>query len=304
VHHPQRPILALGLRICAAVMFATLLMLVKYAGESGVALPEIMFWRQAVTIPVLLGWLLMTGGLHRLRTQRLGSHARRAGIGMTNMVFNFGATILLPLAEATVLGFTTPLFAVILAALVLREQIGPYRWLAVGLGFAGVLIIAQPGGAPISTLGTTLGLLAAFFIAVINYQIRDLGRTEDPISIAFYFAAFGAPLAALALPFFATPHSGEQWLVLMGIGLTGTLAQVLLAASLRFGAVASVIVMDYTSLIWATLYGWLIWDRLPTSSTWLGAPLIVAAGLVIAWREHRLGRQAALKENTRPELKS
>jgi drug/metabolite transporter (DMT)-like permease len=281
VHHPQRPILALGLRICAAVMFATLLMLVKYAGESGVALPEIMFWRQAVTIPVLLGWLLLTGGLHRLRTQRLGSHARRAGIGMTNMVFNFGATILLPLAEATVLGFTTPLFAVILAALVLREQIGPYRWLAVGLGFAGVLIIAQPGGAPISTLGTTLGLLAAFFIAVINYQIRDLGRTEDPISIAFYFAAFGAPLAALALPFFATPHSGEQWLVLMGIGLTGTLAQVLLAASLRFGAVASVIVMDYTSLIWATLYGWLIWDR-----------------------EHRLGRQAALKENTRPELKS
>jgi drug/metabolite transporter (DMT)-like permease len=304
VHHPQRPILALGLRICAAVMFATLLMLVKYAGESGVALPEIMFWRQAVTIPVLLGWLLLTGGLHRLRTQRLGSHARRAGIGMTNMVFNFGATILLPLAEATVLGFTTPLFAVILAALVLREQIGPYRWLAVGLGFAGVLIIAQPGGAPISTLGTTLGLLAAFFIAVINYQIRDLGRTEDPISIAFYFAAFGAPLAALALPFFATPHSGEQWLVLMGIGLTGTLAQVLLAASLRFGAVASVIVMDYTSLIWATLYGWLIWDRLPTPSTWLGAPLIVAAGLVIAWREHRLGRQAALKENTRPELKS
>jgi drug/metabolite transporter (DMT)-like permease len=304
VHHPQRPILALGLRICAAVMFATLLMLVKYAGESGVALPEIMFWRQAVTIPVLLGWLLMTGGLHRLRTRRIGSHARRAGIGMTNMVFNFGATILLPLAEATVLGFTTPLFAVVLAALVLREHIGPYRWLAVGLGFLGVLIIAQPGVAPISTLGTTLGLLAAFFIAVINYQIRDLGRTEDPISIAFYFAAFGAPLAALALPFFATSHSGEQWLVLMGIGLTGTIAQVLLAASLRYGAVASVIVMDYTALIWATLYGWLIWDRLPTQSTWLGAPLIVAAGLVIAWREHRLGRQAALKENTRPELKS
>jgi drug/metabolite transporter (DMT)-like permease len=304
VHHPQRPILALGIRICAALMFATLLMLVKYAGESGVALPEIMFWRQAVTIPVLLGWLAMTGGLHRLRTNRIGSHARRAGIGMTNMVFNFGATILLPLAEATVLGFTTPLFAVVLAALAFREHIGPYRWVAVAFGFCGVLVIAQPGGAPISTLGTALGLLAAFFIAVINYQIRDLGRTEDPISIAFYFAAFGAPLAALALPFFATPHTGEQWIVLMGIGLTGTIAQVLLAASLRFGAVASVIVMDYTALIWATLYGWLIWDRLPTDATWLGAPLIVIAGLVIAWREHRLGRDAALKENTHPELKS
>jgi drug/metabolite transporter (DMT)-like permease len=301
---PQRPFLALALRILSALCFATLLMLVKYAGQSGVALPEIMFWRQAVSLPLILGFLALTGGLHRLRTKRLASHGRRAAIGMTNMVFNFGAAILLPLAEATVLGFTTPLFAVVIAATVMREHIGPYRWIAVALGFLGVLVLAQPTGAPISPLGTVLGLTAAFLIAVINYQIRDLGRTEEPITVAFYFAAFGTPMAALALPFFVTPHTTEQWLVLIAIGTFGTAGQLLLAASLRFGAVASVIVMDYTMLIWATLYGWAIWDRLPSPGTWLGAPLIVAAGLVIAWREHRLGRKTPLKEDTHPELKN
>jgi drug/metabolite transporter (DMT)-like permease len=268
-------------------------MLVKYAAESGVALPEIMFWRQAVSVPILLGFLALTGGLDRLRTARLGSHARRAGLGMFNMVFNFGATILLPLAESTVLGFTSPLFAVMLGALVWREHIGPYRWLAVALGFAGVLVIAQPTGVPVSTLGVAFALLTAFFLSVINYQIRDLGRTEDPITIAFYFAAFGTPMAALALPFFSTPHSSWQWIVLIAIGTIGTLAQCVLAASLRFGAVASIIVMDYTQLIWATLYGWLVWRHVPPATTWLGAPLILAAGLVIAWREHRAARGAA-----------
>ncbi|MCW1427933.1 DMT family transporter [Novosphingobium sp. JCM 18896] len=301
---PQRPFLALGLRIVSAFLFATLLVLVKYASQSGVALPEIMFWRQAVSIPLILAGLAMTGGLHRLRTQRLASHGKRALLGMTNMIFNFGAAILLLPAEATVLGFTTPLFAVIMAALLWREHIGPYRWAAVALGFLGVLVIAQPGGHVTSALGTGLGLLAAFFIAIINYQIRDLGRTEEPLATAFYFAAFGAPMAALALPFFYTPHSPEQWLVLVAIGLIGAVAQFLMAASLRFGAVTSVIVMDYTALIWATLYGWALWDELPSPMMWLGAPLIVAAGLIIAWREHRLGRRDALKEDTHPELRA
>jgi drug/metabolite transporter (DMT)-like permease len=289
---PQRPIYALSLRVLSAGAFATLLMLVKYAGESGIALPEIMFWRQAVTVPVILGWLWATGNLSALRTQRLAIHGRRAVLGMTNMIFNFGAAILLPLAISTVLGFTAPLFAVLIAALVLRDHIGPWRWSAVAMGFAGVLIVSwpDPGGEPVSTLGVTIGLVCAFLIAIINFQIRDLARTEQPIAIAFYFAAFGAPLVGLALPFFITPHTLQQWLVLLGIGLSGTIGQIFLGASLRHGSVASVIVMDYTTIIWATLYGWLVWDHLPTLSLWLGAPLIVAAGLTIAMREHRLSK--------------
>ena len=270
--------------------FSTLMMLVKYAGDSGVSLPEIMFWRQAIPIPLVFGWLAVTGGLHRLRTRRAPIHARRAAIGMTNMVFTFGAAILLPLPVSTTLGFTSPLFAVLASGLLLREPVGPWRWTAVALGFAGVIAIAQPGGEPVPALGAICGLVAACLIVAVNFQIRDLGRTEDAMATSFYFAAFGAPLAALALPFFHSPHTAHQWLVLIGMGLCGAIGQFLLAASLRHGSVASIMVMDYSALIWATLYGWLIWDHLPSAATWIGAPLIVAAGTTIAWREHRLSR--------------
>jgi len=293
VQPDQRPILALFLRICAALALATLLMLVKVAGESGVSLPEIMFWRQAPTVPLILGWLWWTNGLHRLKTRRLRAHGGRAVVGTTNMIFNFTAAILLPLAESTTLGFTTPLFAVLLAGTVMRQHVGPWRWTAVALGFLGVVVIAQPGNEPISTIGAAAGLLAGFLIAVINFQIRDLGRTEEAICTVFWFGVFGTVLTGAALPFFATTHSPQQWVLLLSLGAVGMFAQILLTASLRYGAVANIIAMDYTALIWATAYGWLIWDRLPPATTWLGAPLIIAAGLIIAWREHYLSRRAA-----------
>lgn len=103
----------------------------------------------------------------------------------------------------------------------------------------------------------------------------------------FYFALFGTLFLAPVMPFVMTHHTGTQWLMLLALGAMGTIGQLLLTGALRFGSVASVVVMDYTALIWTTLLGWRFFDQLPPASTWLGAPLIVAAGLVIAWREHR-----------------
>ena len=97
------------------------------------------------------------------------------------------------------------------------------------------------------------------------------------------------------LPFVMTHHTAQGWLVLIGIGAFGTAAQLLLTAALRYGTVASVVGMDYTALIWTTLYGWKIFDQLPPASTWAGAPLIVAAGLVIILRERHLSRRDARK---------
>lgn len=290
VQNADRPVLALWLRIAGIALISTMFMLVKYTGEAGIALPEIMFWRQAVTLPMLLGWLAMTGGMHRLRTRRLGSHARRAGLGMSAMLCGFAAAILLPLAEATTLGFTTPLFAVILTALFLRDRVGPYRWTAVALGFAGVLIIAQPGNAPFSLLGTAAGLTGGLLVAIVSFQIRDLGRTEEPITSVFYFALFGSLMTAPFLPFYTGGHTQQQWLLLLATGAIGTIGQLLITSALRYGAVASVIVMDYTALVWAATYGWLIWDRLPPLTTWIGAPAIILAGIIVVWRERKLAK--------------
>ena len=278
--------MALGLRLLAAMLLATLMAVVKLTVESGVRFPEVLFWRQVPTVFLIGGWLAMRGQLDRLKTRRLPIHFRRAMLGMTGMFFTFGAPVLLPLTEATTLGFTTPIFAVILSALFLKERVGPVRWLAVALGFAGVVIITQPGHAHIPPLGAAVGLMAGFMVAIISIQVRDLGRTDESLSIVFWFAALSAPVLALGLPFYASHHTPYQWGLLLLGGLLGCLGQILLTAALRYGQVASVVVMDYSSLVWATLFGWLWWDQLPTWSTWLGAPVIVAAGAVIAWREH------------------
>jgi drug/metabolite transporter (DMT)-like permease len=292
--------LALGLRLCAALCLATLYMMVKLCHLRGVALPEIMFWRQAVSIPLLLGWLAARGQLGQLRSRRLGSHAARSIMGTIGMVALFGAQILLPLAVATVLGFTAPLFTVVLTALVLSEHVGRWRWAAVLVGLVGVLIIARPGSSgsmPISPLGAAAGLAASLLVAIISLQIRDLTRTETPVAVVLYFSAFSALFVAPVLPFVASGHGWQVWAMLLATGLVGTAAQVLLTAALRFGSAASVLVMDYTTLIWTTLYGEMVFRQSPPANTWAGTPLIVAAGLVIAWREHKRGKAlAALTE--------
>jgi drug/metabolite transporter (DMT)-like permease len=288
----QRPFLALGLRLAAALGLSSLYMLVKLVHQMGVSLTEIIFWRQAGALPLILLWMLGTGQMWQLKTTRLKAHATRSAMGMLGMLANFGATILLPLAVATILGFTTPLFAVVLSALVLKEHIGPWRWLAVALGFAGVLVIARPGAMPIAPLGAVVGLASGLMVAVVSIQLRDMGRTETPLSVVFYFSLFGTVLMLPTLPFSYTHHAPMVWAGILGMGAVGTLAQILLTASLRYGPVSSVVVMDYSSLIWTTLYGWLIFHQMPPDSTWWGAPLVVAAGLVITWREHVRHREA------------
>lgn len=287
-HHHHRPLLALLIRLGAAFVLSIMLVFVKLVTEAGISLTETLFWRQLPTVPILLLWFASRGRLSALGSDRLGSHARRALYGLVGMFLNFGAVTLLPLAEATSLNFTSAIWAVILSALLLHEKVGPWRWTAVVLGFVGVLVIAQPAGGHVPLKGAAVALSAAFMIALISIQIRDLARTEEPLTIVFWFAAFSVPVLALAMPFVMTRHTLYEWLLLGGLALFGLLGQFLLTAALRFGAVASVIVMDYSSIVWATLFGWWVFGRLPTSSTWLGAPLIVAAGLLIAWREHRL----------------
>jgi drug/metabolite transporter (DMT)-like permease len=287
----QKPLYALGLRLMAAMVLTTLMMTVKFTADTGVAFPEILFWRQVPSIILIFGWLALRGQIVRLKTKRLPAHGRRAMLGMTGMFFTFGAPVLLPLAVATTLGFTTPVFAVILSVLLLREKVGPVRWVAVLLGFAGVVVIVQPWNFVLPPLGAAVGIGAGFLVALISIQVRDLGRTEEPLSIVFWFAALSAPVLALGLPFYASSHTAWQWFLLLGGGVLGLVGQLLLTAALRYGQVASVVVMDYSSLIWATLYGWLIWDELPPGSTWLGAPLVIAAGAVIAWREHLRNRR-------------
>lgn len=290
----DRPMFALFLRFVATILFSVMLLLVKLTGERDIALSETLFWRQALPTLLIFGWLAARGQLGRLKTQRPWIHARRALIGGTGMFLTLGVVRLLPLAEATVLGFTTPMFAVILAAVLLKEKVGLWRWMAVTVGLLGVLVIAGPDTANLPLYGLMVGIGAAFMVALVTIQVRDLSRTEEPLTVVFYFSAFSAPVLALFLFQTGLSHDLTSWLMLGGIGLTGLFAQITMTASLRYGSVSSVIVVDYVQLAWATFWGWLIFNHLPPASTWIGAPIIIGASLLIIWRERILGKARAV----------
>lgn len=288
-----RPLLALFVRLLAAFALATMGMLVKLAGERGAHLMELIFWRQLLTILLLATGLALTGNLALLKTRRLPAHARRAASGLFGMVFTYGAVLLLPLAEATTLGFTAPVFAVLIAMALLGERIGPYRWGAVAMGFAGVIVVMQPFSglhAGVTLFGVAVGLVAPFMVAIISFQVQDLNTTENPWSIVFWFATLSLPVAAIALPFVGAAHDPLTWGLIFAMSIVGAAAQMLLTTSLRFGSAAVILLMDYTALLWASYYGYAIFDRAAPASLWLGAPLIIAAGLLIAWRERQLAR--------------
>lgn len=295
----DRPLLALLMRLAGIAGFATMAALIKLASDSGISLIELIFWRQLTSMPILLVWAMLAGGLSTLKTNRPRAHGVRAIYGIIGMMLNFGGVILLPLAEATTFGFTAPLFATLLSIIILRETVGLWRWSAVLAGFLGVLIIAQPGGGDIPLFGAAVAMGGAFMIALISIQIRDLSRTDKPLTIVFWFSVAAVIATLPFLPFVYEPRSGEQWLLLLGIGVSGTFGQTFITMALRFGTVSSVTVMDYSSLIWATLFGWLLFATLPSTATWLGAPLIVIAGIIITWREHVLNKER-LAEAARP----
>jgi drug/metabolite transporter (DMT)-like permease len=216
-------------------------------------------------------------------------------LGLSAMGLNFLAFILLPLAEATTIGFSVPIFSVILAAIMLGEPTGKWRWGAVAVGFAGVLLIVQPGSGDVPLAGASVALVAALLTASVTIVIRKLGATERAATTVFWFAVSSLVPMGLLMPWFAGPHDLASWGILAGMAVAGGLAQLTLTGALRLAPVALIMPMDYTSLLWAVLLGSWLFGELPSPWTWVGAPIIIASGLVIVWREHRLHRRAALE---------
>lgn len=281
---------AIALRLMSAAVFAMMNAGIKLAERAGASLGEIVFWRQAGAAMLVTAVIVSGPGLGSVRTQKFGAHLTRAGVGLTAMGFTFTGIMALPLAEATMIGFTIPVFATILGALVLKEPTGWHRWAAVITGFAGVLIVTKPGDGHLPLWGAAASLTGAFGTAVISILIRTMGRSEQPLTIVFWFSVLSLVPLTIIYAFVAQPHPPIAWAWMAAVGLLGGIAQLAMTGSLRFGPVSVVVPMDYSSLIWATLLGWWLFDTFPSATTWLGAPVIVASGLYIIWRE-RVRRQ-------------
>ena len=218
-------------------------------------------------------------------------HLFRGTIGTIGVVLGAWALSIMPLAETTVLLFTSPLFTVLLSYPVLGERVGKYRLSAVAIGFLGVVIVANPiseTGMHIPLLGLIVGLGWGFSSGLVDVWLRKMGKTENANTTTFYFMLFGTLTTALHWPF-ATVQLGAfssitLWIIL-GLGVTGLIAQLAKTHSYRLGEAAVIAPMMYTMIIWSMLFDYLFWDKIPTLNVILGASLIIACNIFILYRE-------------------
>jgi drug/metabolite transporter (DMT)-like permease len=263
---------------------------------------EAVFFRSFFAIPVILVWLIFTSNLrHGLDTLYPMGHVWRGLVGTMSMGLGFTALGLLPLPEATALGYAAPLLTVIFAAMFLGEEVRAFRLTAVAIGLVGVIIVLAPrltvtslGEASVfQAVGAMAALLGAVFAALAQVFVRKLIKSEATAPIVFYFSATATLLSLVTIPFGWVVPTPRETAFLVSAGLLGGIGQVLLTESYRNAEVGVIAPFDYVSMILALVLGYVIFEEIPTYSMLSGALLIVSAGLFIIWRERRLGIQRA-----------
>ena len=288
--HVDNPRLGIVLILISSLTFAMMNAVVKMvSGRLGPV--EIGFFRQLFSLLPVTVILARQGGLPMLRTERPLGHLFRGLIGNSAMIIFFLSIARLPLADANALSFASPLFVTALSLPLLGEAVGKHRWSAVIVGFGGVLIMTNPGGGWFSGtagLGAGMGVLAAFMSALMTITIRQLNKTEPPIRIVFYFAAIGTVFfgTLTALFFWVTPNLHE----LMGlavVGLIGGLSQILMTTAYRHAPASTLAPFGYSSILWSTALGYLIFSDLPGPRMLIGAGVVIVSGLYIIYRETR-----------------
>jgi drug/metabolite transporter (DMT)-like permease len=289
---------AILLKVASALLFALMSALVRYLGE-GVPLGQQVFFRSAFAIPpVLLIYLWRSQLRSALRTTRLPGHVGRGMISVAGMFLNFAALARLPLSDATAISFAAPLITVVFAAFFLGERVRIYRWSAVMAGFIGVVVMLWPyfdaghfSGArsTAASVGAACAVAAAFTNAGSVIQTRRLTSTETTSSIVIYFSLICALGGLATLPFGWIAPTGPQLSALVGLGVLGGLAHVLLTESYRHAPASVIAPFDYSTMIWAFILGYALFGEVPTVYVFVGAAIVAGSGLFVIWRERQLG---------------
>ena len=275
-------------RMAAVLCFALMVTQIKVGAAAGLHPLEMMFFRNLFALIPILAVVALMRRPSLLATRRIHLHLTRTGIGSVSMILIFLGFAALPLNDATAIGFSMPLFATFLSVVLLGETIGRHRLLALFAGFGGVIIVASPGGASTFQWAALYTLAGSFVAALVMITVRQMGRTENGIAIAFYFALFSVPLCGLALPFIWSSPPPETWVNLIALGIAGGLAQIFANLALRVAPVSAVVPFDYMQLPFVALIAWLWFEEAPTIRTLAGGLVIAGSGLYMLWRETRV----------------
>jgi len=289
-----QPVLGISFKIVSALAFTLMSACLKLSSHFPTG--ELMFFRSLFTMIPLLIWLRWQGDLvESLKTSSVFGHFLRSATGSGSMFCSFAALYYLPLHDAIALGYASPILAVVLAALILKERVRAYRWSAVSIGFFGVLVMLWPhlnfggaGQAHGSYTGAAFALMGALLAAAASIQIRKLTKTERVGAIVFYFTLM-TTLIGLATAVFGwkMPNRFEFGILVLS-GILGGMGQILLTQAYRLADTSVIVPFEYTTMLWAVALGWFIFGELPSIAVASGGIIVALSGLFIVWREHQI----------------
>jgi len=295
----MQPLRGIIFKVMSVCMFMGMASLVK-AASADVPPGQAVFFRSFFALPIILGWLAIRHELHNgWKTKNPLGHFWRGLVGTSAMGLGFTGLGLLPLPEVTAIGYAAPLLVVVFAAMFLNEDVRAFRLSAVALGVVGVLIVLSPRlsvGASLNsseTLGAIVVLMGAVLAALAQVFVRKLVATESTAAIVFWFTITSSIMALFTLPWGWVVPSWQIALMLVMAGFLGGIGQIFLTSSYRYAEASLVAPFDYTSMMLALLIGYFIFDEVPTGTMLIGAGIVIFAGVLIIWRERKLGLQRA-----------
>lgn len=295
----ENPMRGIAFKVASVVTFVAMQTFIKLAG-TGIQPGQVTFCRSFFALFPIMAYLAYRGQLRSsFYTSNPVGHLKRGTLGIISMGLGFYGLIHLPLPEAIALGYATPLVAVVFAALFLGETVRIYRWTAVIVGLVGVSIVSWPkltlfreGGVQAEqAIGAVTVLLASVLGGMAMIQVRKLVEEEKTSTIVLYFSITASVMSLVTLPFGWDILEFEPQLFLIAAGFCGGVAQILLTESYRHADVSTVAPFEYTSIVLGGVIAYVLFEEVPTSSMLLGTAVIVAAGIFIIYREHRLELQ-------------
>jgi len=293
--------LGIGSTLAAVFLDSIVDAATKWLGQTYAPVQIVLLGQLFALVPIAV-FVWRSGGLAALRTRRPFAHALRGGLLFASMLLFTMGLRGLPLAEAIAVSFTMPLFITALSGPLLGEPVGVRRWAAVAVGFAGALVMVRPGTEAFRP-DALLVLTSALMFALAMLLTRRLARTETSVALVTHSTVIAGlaslPFATLA---WQAPSAGDLGLFAL-VGIGGGSAAYLLVIAYRNAPAAVVAPFDYSSLIWASVFGWMLWRDSPEPAVWIGAAIVASAGVYITRREMALGRrarEAAVASTTTP----
>ena len=269
--------------VLGEVFFVTMGMLVKTLGPE-MPSHQMVFYRNLLAAIIIFPLLMRGSGLLEFKPQRLNMHLLRSTSGVLAMFCFFYALANIELADAMLLKLTGPLFIPIIAIFWIKEHVSLKTTCGILVGFAGVIIFLNPTGE--IQLAAVVGLIGGALAAFAKVTIRKMSDTEPTTRIIFYFALFGALISAVpALSTELHIPTLRQWGYLILLGVVGTCGQFCLTQAYRLAPASQVVPFTYSSLLWASLAGWLFWAEIPSTQTLIGAGLIMTAGFILIYNK-------------------